>query len=98
MGIIGVGGLGHFAILWAKALGAERVIAISRKANKRINALQLGADIYVATDDDPRWINEHTGSLDIIVSTVSSSKVSTNDSNSSPKNSRQRFTNVMTSR
>lgn len=34
VGIIGVGGLGHFDILFAKALGVDRVIAISRKTRR----------------------------------------------------------------
>lgn len=35
VGIIGVGGLGHFGVLFARALGADRVVGISRRANKR---------------------------------------------------------------
>lgn len=75
VGVIGVGGLGHFAILFAKALGADKVVAVSRKADKREDALKLGADVYIATDDDENWLKEHNGSLDLIISTVSSSKV-----------------------
>lgn len=75
VGVIGVGGLGHFAILFAKALGADKVVAVSRKANKRDDALKLGADSYIATDDDQNWAQEYGRSLDLIVSTVSSSKV-----------------------
>lgn len=75
VGIIGVGGLGHFGILFAKALGADRVVAISRKANKREDALKLGADAYIATDDDPDWATHNAQSLDLIISTVSSSKM-----------------------
>lgn len=75
VGIIGVGGLGHFGIMFAKALGADKVVAISRKDNKKEDALKLGADEYIATDDDPEWATHHARSLDLIVSTVSSSKV-----------------------
>lgn len=75
VGIIGVGGLGHFGILFAKALGADRVVAISRKANKREDALKLGADAYIATDEDPEWATKNASSLDLIISTVSSSKM-----------------------
>ena len=75
VGVIGVGGLGHFAVLFAKALGADKVVAVSRKANKRDDALKLGADVYIATDDDKDWQKEHSRSLDLIISTVSSSKV-----------------------
>lgn len=75
VGIIGVGGLGHFGIMFAKALGADRVVAISRKASKREDSLKLGADAYIATDDDPDWATSNARSLDLIISTVSSSKV-----------------------
>ncbi|KAJ6088219.1 NADP-dependent alcohol dehydrogenase 7 [Penicillium sp. IBT 16267x] len=75
VGIIGVGGLGHFGILFAKALGADRVVAISRKGNKREDALKLGADAYIATDEDEDWVKNNAQSLDLIISTVSSSKM-----------------------
>lgn len=41
VGIIGLGGLGHFGVLYAKALGADRVVAISRKEEKREDALKV---------------------------------------------------------
>lgn len=75
VGIVGVGGLGHFGVLWAKALGADKVVAISRKASKKDEALKLGADSYIATDDDEDWAKANRGSLDLILCTVSSSKV-----------------------
>ncbi|KAI2854450.1 hypothetical protein CBS147343_10663 [Aspergillus niger] len=75
VGIIGVGGLGHFGIMFAKALGADKVVAISRKNNKKEDALKLGADAYIATDDDADWAKNNARSLDLIVSTVSSSKM-----------------------
>ncbi|KAH7024651.1 NADP-dependent alcohol dehydrogenase C [Microdochium trichocladiopsis] len=75
VGIVGVGGLGHFAVLFARALGADRVVAISRKADKREDALKLGADEYIATDDDKDWEKTHKRSLDLIISTVSSAKM-----------------------
>lgn len=75
VGIVGVGGLGHFGVLFAKALGAEKVVGISRKASKRDEVLALGADEYIATDDDEDWANKHARSLDLIVSTVSSAKM-----------------------
>lgn len=75
VGIVGLGGLGHFAVLWAKALGADWVLAISHRRNKATDALKLGADAYVATDDDASWSLQNAGSLDIVISTVSSSKV-----------------------
>ncbi|CAF9906376.1 MAG: hypothetical protein ALECFALPRED_002216 [Alectoria fallacina] len=72
VGIIGVGGLGHFGILYAKALGADSVTAISRSAAKKEDAMKIGADKYIATNDDKDWATHHARSLDLIVSTVSS--------------------------
>lgn len=75
VGIVGVGGLGHFGVLFAKALGADEVVGISRKASKRDEVLKLGADRYIATDDDEDWANKNRRSLDLLVSTVSSAKM-----------------------
>jgi D-arabinose 1-dehydrogenase-like Zn-dependent alcohol dehydrogenase len=75
VGIIGLGGLGHYGVLFAKAMGADKVIAISRKENKRQQALQLGADDYLATDEQPGWYKKYYGELDLLISTVASSKV-----------------------
>ena len=41
VGIVGVGGLGHFGLLYAKALGADKVVAISRTSTKREDALKV---------------------------------------------------------
>ena len=75
VGIVGVGGLGHFGVLWAKALGADYVVGISRQASKREDVLQLGADAYIATEDDEGWHKKHANNLDIIICTVSSPKM-----------------------
>jgi alcohol dehydrogenase (NADP+) len=73
VGVVGIGGLGHFALLFAKALGADEVVAISRTRSKEADAKKLGADKYIATADQG-WETKNANSLDIIVSTVSSSK------------------------
>ncbi|CAK7200736.1 hypothetical protein SEUCBS139899_003435 [Sporothrix eucalyptigena] len=75
VGIIGIGGLGHCGILFAKALGADKVIAVSRKASKREEALALGADAYIATNDDKDWAAQNARTLDLIINTVSSSQM-----------------------
>jgi D-arabinose 1-dehydrogenase-like Zn-dependent alcohol dehydrogenase len=79
VGIIGVGGLGHFGVLFAKALGADRVVAISRRSDKREDALKMGADKYIATAEDENWAAENKRTLDLIVCTVSSSKMPISD-------------------
>ena len=75
VGIIGIGGLGHFGVMAAKALGCERVVAISRTGGKREDALKMGADDFIATDEDKDWARKHKSSLDLIVCTVSSPKM-----------------------
>lgn len=72
VGIVGLGGLGHFGVLFAKALGCDKVVAISRSRNKAKDAEAMGADIYIATSEDEKWDRKHSRSLDLIISTVSS--------------------------
>ncbi|KAK3938844.1 chaperonin 10-like protein [Diplogelasinospora grovesii] len=73
VGIIGLGGLGHFGVLWAKALGADKVVAISRSSRKKEDAFKLGATDFIATDEDADWAKMHSYTLDLIICTVSSS-------------------------
>ncbi|EEY19043.1 NADP-dependent alcohol dehydrogenase [Verticillium alfalfae VaMs.102] len=75
VGIVGVGGLGHFAVLFAKALGADEIVGISRKASKRQEALDLGCTDYIATADDEGWETKNARRLDLIICTVSSAKM-----------------------
>ena len=75
VGIVGVGGLGHFGVMGAKALGVDRLVAISRTSSKRSDAIKMGADDFIATDEDENWAKKHRNSLDIIVCTVSSPKM-----------------------
>jgi alcohol dehydrogenase (NADP+) len=72
VGIVGIGGLGHFGIMFAKALGADKVTAISRSSSKKADAMKMGADEFIATGEDKDWATNHARSLDLIVSTVSS--------------------------
>lgn len=75
VGILGLGGLGHMGVMWAKALGADHVVVISRKSNKKADALKMGADDFIATAEDPGWAKKHADSLDLIICTVGSSSV-----------------------
>lgn len=75
VGIVGVGGLGHFGILFAKALEADEVVAISRSSSKKEDALALGADKYIATGEEDSWAANSSRSLDMIILTASSSKM-----------------------
>lgn len=71
MGIVGLGGLGHLGVLFAKALGYGHVVAFSRSESKRADAMALGADKYVATSDEKDWAERYAASLDLIICTVS---------------------------
>jgi alcohol dehydrogenase (NADP+) len=75
VGIVGVGGIGHFGLLFARAMGAETVVGISRRGDKRADVLAMGADAYIATAEDKGWKREWRRSLDFMLSTVSSSEV-----------------------
>ena len=70
VGIVGVGGLGHYGVLFAKALGAE-VWAISRSRSKEADAKKMGADGFIATSEKD-WSVPHKLSFDLIVNTASS--------------------------
>lgn len=72
VGIVGLGGLGHFGVLFAKAMGCDKVVAISRRRNKVGDAKAMGATDYIATSEDDKWDRKHSRTLDLIVSTVSS--------------------------
>jgi alcohol dehydrogenase (NADP+) len=73
VGIVGLGGLGHFGVLGAsKALKCKKVVVISRTSTKKADALKMGATDFIATDEDKDWSTKHAGTLDVIVSTVSS--------------------------
>lgn len=75
VGIIGLGGLGHYGVMAAAALGCDAVVAISRSSAKKEDALKMGATEFIATEEDPNWSKKHRNSLDLIVSTVSSPKM-----------------------
>jgi alcohol dehydrogenase (NADP+) len=46
--IVGIGALGHFGLIWAKALGAE-VWALSHAPSKQAEAMKLGASHFINT-------------------------------------------------
>ena len=67
--VVGLGGLGHMAVKFAHAMGAE-VTVISRSEAKKDDALALGADSYLATAD-PAVLKENRRRFDLILNTVS---------------------------
>jgi alcohol/geraniol dehydrogenase (NADP+) len=69
VGIVGIGGLGHLGLQFAKAFGAE-VTALSTSKDKEAEALELGADHFVNTRDMGA-LKKIAGSFDFLLSTVS---------------------------
>jgi len=73
VGIVGLGGLGHFAVIFAKAMGAN-VSVISHSEGKKGDAEKMGATTFISTGDDPKKaVEPHKRSLDLIISTTSTS-------------------------
>jgi uncharacterized zinc-type alcohol dehydrogenase-like protein len=68
--VLGLGGLGHLAVKFARAMGAQ-VIVLSHSAGKRDAAMQLGADGFVDTND-ARALKPHLRRFDYILDTISS--------------------------
>ncbi|KQR93939.1 hydroxyacid dehydrogenase [Chryseobacterium sp. Leaf180] len=68
--IVGIGGLGHMAVQIAKAMGAE-VTAITTKREKREEALKLGAD-RVLISEDKKEMEANELAFDFILITIPS--------------------------
>ena len=62
------GGLGHFGILWAKALGAE-VYALSHSPRKKEDALKMGAKEFIVTGEEG-WHKKWAFEFDFILNTA----------------------------
>src|SRR6478735_3151358 len=67
--VVGLGGLGHMAVKFAHAMGAE-VTVLSQSLRKQEDGLRLGADHYYATSDDATF-SELADTFDLIINTVS---------------------------
>ena len=69
VGIVGLGGLGHMGVKFARALGAHVVLFTTSKG-KVADGMRLGAH-EVAISGDADAMAKHAGTLDLIVDTVS---------------------------
>lgn len=69
VGILGLGGLGHMAVKFAAAFGAE-VTMLSTSPSKEADAKRLGAHRFALTKD-PEQLKGLTNYFDFIVDTVS---------------------------
>ena len=67
--VVGLGGLGHMAVQFAHAMGAE-VTVLSQTLGKKDDGLRLGADHYYATKDEETF-STLANTFDIILNTVS---------------------------
>jgi uncharacterized zinc-type alcohol dehydrogenase-like protein len=68
VGVIGIGGLGHLALQFARAFGCE-VTAFSSSADKAAEAKRFGAHHFISSTDDSA-LSKVKGSFDFILSTV----------------------------
>ncbi|KAF8006776.1 hypothetical protein BT93_K0938 [Corymbia citriodora subsp. variegata] len=70
LGVVGLGGLGHVAVKFAKAMGVK-VTVISSSARKKEEAVQrLGADAFLVSSD-ANQVQAAMGTMDGIIDTVS---------------------------
>ncbi len=69
VGVVGLGGLGHMGVKFAKAFGAH-VVVFTRSKSKVDDAKNLGAhEVVISTDEEE--MAKHMGSFDFILDTVS---------------------------
>ena len=69
VGVVGLGGLGHMAIKFARAFGAH-VVLFTTSPGKTEDAKRLGADEVVLSRDEDA-VERHATSFDFILDTVS---------------------------
>jgi uncharacterized zinc-type alcohol dehydrogenase-like protein len=69
VGIVGLGGLGHMGVKFAKALGAH-VVLFTTSPNKTADAIRLGASEVVVSKNEAE-MQKHDGSFDFILDCVS---------------------------
>ncbi|GAO01397.1 NAD(P)-dependent alcohol dehydrogenase [Anaeromyxobacter sp. PSR-1] len=68
VGVVGLGGLGHMGVKFARALGAH-VVVFTTSPGKREDALRLGAH-EVVLSRDANALRRHAGSFDFILDAV----------------------------
>ena len=69
VGVVGLGGLGHMGVKFARAFGAH-VVVFTTSPGKKEDALRLGADeVIISRNADE--MKKHIGSFDFILDTVS---------------------------
>ncbi|HZR20243.1 MAG TPA: NAD(P)-dependent alcohol dehydrogenase [Verrucomicrobiae bacterium] len=67
-GIVGLGGLGHMGVKFARAFGAQ-VVVFTTSPSKKDDAIRLGAhEVVISRNNDE--MNKHVGSFDFILDAV----------------------------
>ena len=69
VGVVGLGGLGHMGVKFARAFGAH-VVVFTTSPGKKEDALRLGAD-EVVVSRNANEMRKHAGSFDFILDCVS---------------------------
>src|ERR1700719_1806701 len=69
VGVVGLGGLGHMGVKFAKALGAD-VVLFTTSPKKREDGIRLGASEVVISKNEAE-MQKHAGSFDFILDAVS---------------------------
>jgi uncharacterized zinc-type alcohol dehydrogenase-like protein len=68
VGIVGLGGLGHMGVKFARAFGAQ-VVVFTTSPSKKDDAIRLGAhEVVISRNADE--MNKHSGSFDFILDAV----------------------------
>jgi len=68
VGVVGLGGLGHMGVKFARSFGAH-VVVFTTSPGKKEDALRLGAhEVIISTDPDE--MKPHVGSFDFILDTI----------------------------
>jgi uncharacterized zinc-type alcohol dehydrogenase-like protein len=68
VGIVGLGGLGHMGVKFARAFGAQ-VVVFTTSPSKKDDAIRLGAhEVVISRNTDE--MNKHSGSFDFILDAV----------------------------
>ena len=68
VGVIGLGGLGHMGVKFAKAMGAH-VVMITTSPSKGQDAVRLGAD-EVLVSTEPEAMKKHAGTFRFLLNTI----------------------------
>lgn len=74
VGIIGLGGLGHFGVIFAAHMGAN-VTVVSHSHSKEEDAKKMGAKNFIATHGDGDVFKKNRRSLDLLICTTNDSKM-----------------------